>query len=104
MSSLPSASGPLKARLLCRVRAGGTLTFSIRGDEAVIGREPGMAVAVPMEGVSRQHARIVFDGKSHWIEDLKSTNGTFLKVRGTARLEDGDQVLCGSKLLLVRGR
>src|SRR5262249_10836159 len=52
--------------------------YDIKGEEAVIGREPGGGVAIPMDGVSRQHAKIVFDGKSFFLEDMKSTNGTFL--------------------------
>ena len=39
-----------------------------------------------------------------YLEDLKSTNGTFLKIRQTARLQDGDQVLCGLQLLRIRVR
>ncbi len=42
-------------------------------------------VAVPFEGVSRRHARISFDGKSYWIEDLGSSNGTFLNGRRLVR-------------------
>ena len=42
-------------------------------------------VAVPFEGVSRRHARISFDGKAYWIEDLGSSNGTFLNGRRLVR-------------------
>lgn len=93
----------MKAQVICRVRHGTTLTFNIRGDEAVVGREPGMAVSVPMEGVSRQHARILWDGKFYWIEDLKSTNGTFLNGQPVERekLRHLDVITLGKKLDMV---
>ena len=75
----------MRARLLCRVRSGETRAFDLPGDEALIGRDEGLAVTLPLEGVSRRHARILFDGKSHWLEDLESTNGTFLNGRRVAK-------------------
>ena len=75
----------MSGRLVCRLRAGVTLSFELREAEAVLGREPGLAVALPAEGVSRRHARITWDGKSHWVEDLRSTNGTFVNGHPVAR-------------------
>jgi pSer/pThr/pTyr-binding forkhead associated (FHA) protein len=74
----------VKARLLVRLRPGETRAFELPG-EAVLGREEGLAVTLPFEEVSRQHARISWDGKSHWLEDLASTNGTFLNGRRVLR-------------------
>jgi len=71
----------VRARLLCRVRSGETRAFDLEGGDALIGREEGIAVSLPFEEVSRQHAKISWDGKSHWLEDLESTNGTFLNGR-----------------------
>jgi pSer/pThr/pTyr-binding forkhead associated (FHA) protein len=67
--------------LLVRARPGETRSFELRAEESVIGRDEGLAVALPLEEVSRRHARIVWDGKHHWLEDLQSTNGTFLNGR-----------------------
>lgn len=67
--------------MLCRVRSGQTQSFAIESEEAVVGRDANLAVPLPLEDVSRRHARIFFDGKQHWIEDLGSTNGTFLNGR-----------------------
>ena len=47
----------------------------------MIGRDEGLAVSLPFEEVSRQHARISWDGKSHWLEDLASMNGTYVNGR-----------------------
>ena len=87
----------MSGRLLCRLRAGVTLSFELREDEAVLGREPGLAIALPAEGVSRRHARVTWDGTSHWVEDLRSTNGTFVNgERITAeRLKKGDVLRVG---------
>jgi pSer/pThr/pTyr-binding forkhead associated (FHA) protein len=60
-----------------------------------------------MEGVSRKHAKISFDGKDFWIEDAGSSNGTFLNgVRLTRRerLRHLDVVALGryTELIFVR--
>jgi pSer/pThr/pTyr-binding forkhead associated (FHA) protein len=74
----------MNGQLFCHVRAGVILSFRL-GENSVLGREQTNAVAVPVEGVSRMHARIRFDGKSYWLEDLKSTNGTFLNGQAVTR-------------------
>ena len=87
MSSLPPARSPVTAepaparppaQVRCRLRPGVTLTFTLKSDESLVGRDSGLAVAIPLDGVSRQHARIYWDGRAYWLEDLKSTNGTLL--------------------------
>jgi pSer/pThr/pTyr-binding forkhead associated (FHA) protein len=75
----------VKAQLLCRVRSGETRRYELPQDEAVIGRDPEAQVHIPVENVSRRHARIVWDGKQHWIEDLGSTNGTYVNERKVTR-------------------
>jgi pSer/pThr/pTyr-binding forkhead associated (FHA) protein len=93
----------VSARLLCRVRAGVTLSFELGEKEAVLGREPSLGVALPVEGVSRRHARIKWDGKSHWIEDLRSTNGTFVNGKAVVRekLRHLDVITLGREVDLV---
>src|SRR5262249_1165806 len=55
------------------------------------------------DGISRKHVRIFLgpDGR-YWLEDLQSTNGTYLNgVRTrTAGLEEGDQIQIGSPTAL----
>jgi pSer/pThr/pTyr-binding forkhead associated (FHA) protein len=70
----------VKARVLVRLRPGETRAFELP-PEAVIGRDEELAVTLPFEEVSRRHARISFDGKIHWLEDLASLNGTYLNGR-----------------------
>ena len=75
----------MNAQIVCRLKGGAKLTFSVAEKDAVVGRESGLQVAVPADGVSRQHAKITWDGVSYWIEDLKSTNGTFVNGVDVAR-------------------
>ncbi len=66
-----------------------------------IGRSAKNDLFIDQESVSRNHARISFDGRSHWVQDLKSTNGTFLNdepVREHA-LRDGDQIRIGQTIM-----
>jgi len=73
------------AQILCLVRPGVILTFALKSSEALVGRDSGLAVAIPLAGVSRQHARIHWDGRAYWLEDLKSTNGTRLNGQRIVR-------------------
>jgi pSer/pThr/pTyr-binding forkhead associated (FHA) protein len=46
--------------------------------QLVIGRDPACEVCLTNELVSAQHARLSFHHNQWWVEDLLSTNGTFL--------------------------
>lgn len=73
------------------------------GQEIVIGRSSELDMVLVEEMVSRKHARIALGGGTITIEDLGSTNGTFVngeKVQqGTLR--EGDRVLIGTNILKV---
>jgi diguanylate cyclase (GGDEF)-like protein len=66
-----------------------------------IGRSSRSDLAIDQESISRHHARITFDGACHFIEDLGSTNGTFVNDHNQkhAALKDGDQVKLGRSIL-----
>jgi DNA-binding winged helix-turn-helix (wHTH) protein len=79
----------------------------------LVGRDAACAVWMDESGVSRRHARILVtaaaaDGSGDvTVEDLGSTNGTFLHGRpvdGVARLRDGDTLLIGHEALVFRTR
>jgi diguanylate cyclase (GGDEF)-like protein len=66
-----------------------------------IGRSSKCSLFIDQESVSRHHARFTFDGNQYWVEDLGSTNGTFVNevpVKKSA-LKDGDQVKVGRSIL-----
>lgn len=60
-----------------------------------VGREPGMDVVIDNPSVSRKHAEIRREGEGWVLEDLESSNGTFLhgdRVRQPTSLEPGDEI------------
>jgi pSer/pThr/pTyr-binding forkhead associated (FHA) protein len=75
------------------------------GKEFVVGRASNTDMVLMEDMVSRKHAKIAVTGDEILIQDLGSTNGTFVngeKVK-QAKLKDGDRVLIGTSILkLVR--
>ena len=74
----------------------------------VIGRDAGSDLVLEDGEVSGQHARVTPapDG-SATVEDLESTNGTFVnqnELEGPARLDPGDHLLIGVSVLELRTR
>jgi hypothetical protein len=75
---------------------------------ATIGRDVNNAVVVEDQFVSAEHAILTFRGRAWYVEDLGSTNGTFVNgspVDGVAPLGFGDVVQVGQvRLRLERPR
>ncbi|WP_396627315.1 FHA domain-containing protein [Luteitalea sp.] len=71
----------------------------------VIGRDPRSDVWVDASGVSRRHARLVVLEGAATVEDLESSNGTFVRgVRVTEprALVDGDVIELGAAAITYR--
>jgi pSer/pThr/pTyr-binding forkhead associated (FHA) protein len=83
-SSLTVTDGPLSGTSL-RLKESGTL----------IGRNPECALVLDDDFASGRHARIFGSADGWMVEDLGSTNGTFL---GTARVTGATPVEAGSRL------
>ncbi|MBX2835766.1 MAG: FHA domain-containing protein [Gammaproteobacteria bacterium] len=62
-----------------------------------IGRRSSNDVCIPNLSVSGMHARVTFDDDSAWIEDLNSTNGTYINGRliSRQRLNHHDEIIIG---------
>lgn len=76
-------------------------------NETTIGRDDTCDVPLPLSNVSREHARISFNGEDFLVTDLESTNGTFVNNIRISRcvLRNNDVVRIGeSKILFVRER
>ncbi len=57
------------------------LRITVTPGDYVIGREAGCALVVPVDGVSRRHAKLTINFDHALIEDLGSSNGTFVAER-----------------------
>ena len=82
-------------------RAG--LTYVLGAGETMVGRDPDSSIFFGDVTVSRHHARFIVDETGLRVEDLGSTNGTYVnRVRGDAfMLAPKDEVMIGKYLLLV---
>jgi hypothetical protein len=73
-----------------------------------IGRDVNNAIVVDDQFASSEHAVLTFRGRTWYVEDLKSTNGTFVNgspVDGVAPLGYGDEIQLGQvRLRLERAR
>lgn len=79
-------------------------TFSLDGDQIVIGRDSSSGIAINDAEVSRKHARLNFNGGKYVIEDLGSTNGTFVngqRLVSAVVLKSGDVVSLGEQIVLM---
>jgi hypothetical protein len=79
-------------------------TFPLEGDQLVVGRDATSNVAISDAEVSRKHARLTFQGGKYVLEDLGSTNGTFVngkRLTGPVVLKAGDLVSLGEQIVLV---
>src|SRR3954464_6543503 len=80
-------------------------SFDLSGTEAVIGRQTGTEIKLGGTNVSRRHARVFRNGERFCLEDLGSSNGTFLngvKLQAPAPLKARDEIRIGPYLLRFR--
>ncbi len=73
-------------------------------NEYVIGREAGNSIVIDDRGVSRRHARLFVQAGNYSIEDLESTNGTFVngtRILTATNLRPGDTILLGENVQLI---
>jgi len=64
----------------------------------IIGRQPGVEVVLDAPEVSRQHARVTGAQGQVFLEDLGSSNGTYLnrlRISGRCELRDRDEIQIG---------
>ncbi len=95
MASIRVIQGPDKGR-----------TFELRAGDNVVGRENGATITLNDQTASRAHACIKVNNGRSLLNDMGSANGTFLngvKIGQATGLKRGDQVRCGSTLLVFQG-
>lgn len=74
-----------------------SFTFMLRGAEQVLGRERGDILFRDDGYVSGRHARLFADSGRYFIEDLKSSNGSFVRIRGERNIQSGTLLLLGEQ-------
>jgi serine phosphatase RsbU (regulator of sigma subunit) len=81
--------------------------YPLQPERTTLGRQIDCHVCLAGKQVSRQHALIVCDGGQHFVEDLGSSNGTYLNGRripphSRVPLTDRDTVQIGPYLFALR--
>ena len=80
-------------------------TRELVAGENILGRDPACEVWIDARGVSRRHARITVQANGVTVEDLASTNGTFVgsaKVKSARSIADGDVIGLGPETVTFR--
>lgn len=78
--------------------------YPLEQAELTIGRDTTNAIAINDAEVSRRHAKLTLRGTEYVIEDLGSTNGTFIsgqRLSGPYTLRPGDLISLGENIVLM---
>jgi pSer/pThr/pTyr-binding forkhead associated (FHA) protein len=98
----PTATGDVKLRIIEPPEQRGQ-TYPL-GDEVTVGRAAGCGVALADATVSQLHARVFRRDGRLYVEDLGSTNGTWVnraRVSAPVPLKRGDRLQVGSTVMEV---
>lgn len=83
----------------------GESRYMLAKKKILIGRGDDVDIVVEAEWVSGEHACIEYDGGHYHIEDLGSSNGTFInykRIGGSQKLKDNDLIFLGRTKILFR--
>jgi len=71
--------------------------------EIIIGRSPNSDIQIDNLGVSNQHARLIKQKDQYAVEDLNSTNGTYLNDEQITKaiLKHNDVITVGKHNLII---
>jgi DNA-binding winged helix-turn-helix (wHTH) protein len=100
VSEMGKAPGPATFMLVMNGR-----TLPLTDGENTAGRGAECKVVVDVKTVSRRHARFIVSLGVVTLEDLGSTNGTFVNdvaIASPTRLIDGDEIALGKAVLKLR--
>ncbi len=90
--------------LVLTEKGGETKQLSFDKDEVTIGRVQGNDLVLPKGNVSKRHCRIMVQGSRFSVEDLKSTNGTYIngrKIGEPTGITGADKIYVGDFVLKV---
>lgn len=78
--------------------------YALDGDQITIGRDASNEIPVNDAEVSRSHSRLTFQGGKYVLEDMGSTNGTFVngqRLTGPRVLKTGEVISLGEQIVFV---
>ncbi|MBK8430583.1 MAG: FHA domain-containing protein [Chloroflexi bacterium] len=79
--------------------------FSLATPTAILGRDPMCEITINDAEVSRNHAKLIHSEAGYLVQDMGSTNGTFIdgkRLRGEpVLLTPGQTIIIGTNVLLV---
>jgi predicted component of type VI protein secretion system len=78
--------------------------FLLEDPEIMIGRESTCSLVINDAEVSRKHARVIWQASNYVIEDVGSTNGTFIngkRLTSPFVLQGGEIITLGENIVLV---
>ena len=104
-SSEPQRPSAILAEVLVYAGEQCVSKYSLTHGEYTIGREGSCQIGLDVDGVSRHHARLTFQGYELVIEDLGSANGVFIEgvqISLPTRVRPDQQVEIGSARLFIR--
>ncbi|MBI9048221.1 MAG: FHA domain-containing protein [Anaerolineaceae bacterium] len=93
-----------KYRLVMRSGPSIGQIYPLDKPEMILGRDLGNDIVISDSEVSRRHSRLFMQGANYVIEDLGSTNGTFVngqRLTGSYVLRPGEIITFGETLSLV---
>ena len=79
-------------------------TFPLEREEIHLGRDLANEIAISDPEISRRHARFFLRDENIYVEDLGSTNGTFLngeRISTPQQLRSGDVITFGENIVVV---
>ena len=79
-------------------------TFELREEQALIGRDIAADIVLSDPEISRKHARLIFQAGGYVLEDLGSTNGTFVngqRLMGPHVLRPGELIMFAENISMA---
>jgi len=77
--------------------------FTLAAGESIIGRDDGCSIKLAINGISKKHVSITVKDDSAYLQDLGSSNGTFVngKMVKRAQLNSGDKIALPDAIIQV---
>jgi pSer/pThr/pTyr-binding forkhead associated (FHA) protein len=103
MMGMPDLEAPPVAAKLERINLNGSVveSFDLKKAETTLGRTKGDMVFKNDPYMSGTHARILAQPGRFILQDLKSRNGVYRRIRAEVELQDGSEFFLGEQIFRV---